>query len=89
MIDMGADELRACKDAAELLENYRSFGPMVGEAIAAFKRIGECIEDPTPEKVDEAKGLIGRLLAEIGPYQGYVPSVAAALEKLKKWSEQA
>jgi len=84
---MGTDELRACKDATDLLENYRGFGPMVGEAIGAFKRIGECIEDPTPEKVDEAKDLIGRLLAEIGPYQGYVPSVAVALEKLKVWSE--
>ena len=86
---MGTDELKACKDAADLLENYRSFGPMVGEAIKVFKRIGECIEDPTPERVEEAKGLIGRLLAEIGPYQGYVPSVAVALEKLKKWSESA
>ena len=84
---MGADELRACKEAADLLENYRSFGPMVGEAIAAFNRISECIEDPTPEKADEAKDLIGRLLAEIGPYQGYVPSVVVALEKLKTWAE--
>lgn len=84
---MGTDELKACNDAADLLENYRSFGPIVGEAIKAFKRIGECIEDPTPEKVDEAKDLISRLMAEIGPYQGYVPSVAVALEKLKNWSE--
>ncbi len=84
---METDELRTCKDAADLLENYRSFGPMVGEAIAAFKRIGECIEDPTQEKVKEAKDLIGQLMKEIGPYQGYVPLVAVALEKLKKWSE--
>ena len=81
--------MRACKDAVDLLENYRSFGPMVGEAITAFKRIGECIEDPTQEKVDEAKDLIGRLMKEIGPYQGYVPSVAVALDKLKKWSDSA
>ena len=86
---MGTDELKACKDAADLLENYRSFGPMDGEAIAAFKRIGECIEDPTSEMVDEARDLITRLLAEIGPYQGYIPSVAIALEKLKIWSESA
>ncbi|MBT3284029.1 hypothetical protein HN807_06600 [Candidatus Bathyarchaeota archaeon] len=85
---MGTDELKACMDAVELLENYRSFGSMVGEAIVAFKRIEECIEDPTTEKKDEAKRLISRLSAEIGPYQGYVPSVAVALEKLKKWSEQ-
>lgn len=86
---MGTDELRACKDAADLLENYRSFGPLVGEAIAAFKRIGECIEDPTQEKVNEAKDLINQLTSGIGPYQGYVPSVAVALDRLKKWSESA
>ncbi len=86
---MENDELRACKDAADLLENYRIFGPMVGEAIAAFKRIGECIGDPTQEKVNEAKDLINQLTSGIDPYQGYVPSVAVALEKLKKWSESA
>jgi hypothetical protein len=46
-IDMENDELKACKDAADLLENYRSFSPMVADAIVAFKRIGECIDDPT------------------------------------------
>ena len=86
---MGTDELKACKDAADLLENYRRFGPLVGEAIAAFKRIGECIADPTQEKVNEAKDLINQLTSGIGPYKGYVPSVAVALDKLKKWSESA
>ena len=86
---METDELRACKDAADLLENYRSFSPMVGDAITAFKRIGECIEDPTQEKVTEAKDLIDQLTTGIGPYQGYVPSVAIALEKLTKWFESA
>jgi len=86
---METDEQRACKDAADLLENYRSFSPMVGDAITAFKRIGECIEDPTQEKVTEAKDLIDQLMTGIGPYQGYVPLVALALEKLRKWSESA
>ena len=86
---METDELKACKDAADLLENYRSFSPMVGDAIAAFKRIGECIEDPTQEKVTEAKDLIDQLTTGIGPYQGYVPSVAVTLEKLRKWAESA
>jgi len=86
---METDEQRACKDAEDLLENYRSFSPMVADAIAAFKRIGECIEDPTQEKVTEAKDLIDQLMTGIGPYQGYVPLVALALEKLRKWSESA
>ena len=72
----------------ELLENYRSFGPMVEEGLKAFKRIDECIVDPTPEQREEAKELIGQLMREIGPYQSYVPSVSQALEKLKKWSEE-
>ena len=85
---MNTEELRKCiSDAMALLENYRSFGPMVEDGLKAFKRIDECVVDPTPEQRAEAKELIGQLMREIGPYQGYVPSVAAALEKLKAWSE--
>jgi hypothetical protein len=85
---MSTDELRACiKDAMDLLGNYRSFGPMVEDGLKAFKRIDECIVDPTPEQRAEAKDLIAQLMREIGPYQGYVPTVAQALEKLKAWSE--
>ena len=86
---MATDELGTCiNDAMNLLENYKSFGPMVEEGIAAFKRINECIVDPTPEEREEAKGLIDKLMREIGPYQSYVPTVAQALEKLKAWSEE-
>ena len=60
---------------------------MVDEGIKAFNRIGECVVDPTPEQKAEAKELIDKLMKEMGPYQGYVPSVAVALEKLKAWSE--
>ncbi len=85
---MSTEELHTCiADAVVLLENYRSFGPMVDKVIKAFNRIGECVADPTPEQKAEAKELIGELMKEIGPYQSYVPSVALALEKLKKWSE--
>ena len=84
MIGLETDELRACKVAMDLLENYRSFGPIVGEAITAFKRISECIEDPTLKKVSETKDLINHLTSVIGPYQSYVPSVTFALEKVKK-----
>lgn len=81
--------MRTCiKDAIDLLENYRSFGPMVEEGIAAFKKIDECVANPTPEQRAEAKELIDKMLKEIGPYQSFVPSVAVALEKLKEWSAE-
>ncbi len=85
---MEVDKLRkSIANAMNVLENYRSFGPMVNEGIEAFKRIDECVAAPTPQLKEEAKGLIGKLNSEIGPYQGYVPSVAYALDELKKWSE--
>lgn len=89
MIIMGEEEIKACNDAAALLENYRSFGPMVGDAIEAFQTIGECVEASTQEKIEEAKELIDKLMGEIGPYRGYVPTVAEALEKLKAWADSA
>ncbi len=87
-MDMMEDELKACiTDAVKTLDNYRSFGPMVEKGISAFERINECITDPSDEEKAEAKDLINQLQEEIGPYQGYVPTVADALEKLKEWSE--
>lgn len=86
---METEKLRkSIANAMKVLENYRSFGPMVNEGIEAFKRIDECVAAPTPELKAEAKELIGKLNAEIGPYQGYVPSVAYALGELKTWSEE-
>ena len=83
---METDKLRkSIANAMKVLENYRSFGPMVNEGIEAFKRIDECIAAPTPELNAEAKVLIGKLMSEIGAYQGYVPSVAYALDELKTW----
>ena len=60
---MSKDELVKCvQDAIELLENYRAYGPMVEEGIAAFKRINECVIEPTTEATEEAKSLIARAL---------------------------
>ena len=85
---MSTDELRACiDDSIKLMENYKSFGSMVEEGIKAFQRIGECLVEPTEEQKAEVKELLAKLNKEIGPYQGYVPSVANAIEKLTAWSE--
>ena len=86
---MSNDELEKCiKDALELLENYRAYGPMVEEGIAAFKKINECVVEPTPEATEEAKSLIAEMQRQIGPYRSMVPQVSIALDKLKEWSQE-
>ena len=85
---MENEELRKkIRDAVVLLENYRSFGPMVGEGIDALNRIDACVAEPTPERVAEAKRLFEGLHREIGPYQSYVPTVALALQEFNEWAK--
>jgi len=85
---MENEELRKkIRDAVTLLENYRSFGPMVGEGIDALNRIDACVAESTPERVVEAKRLLEGLNREIGPYQSYVPTVALALQELNEWAK--
>jgi hypothetical protein len=83
---METEDLRKkIRDAVALLENYRGFGPMVGDGINALNRIDACVAEPTPERVAEAKSLLESLNREIGPYQAYVPTVALALQELNMW----
>ncbi len=82
------DLVKCVEDAIKLLENYRAFGPMVEEGIAAFKKINECVTDPSPEAVAEAKNLIDEMQRQIGPYKAMVPEVAVALDKLSEWSKR-
>jgi hypothetical protein len=83
---MDSTELRnRINEAVAILENYRGFGPMVGDGIDALHRIDACVAEPTPERVAEAKDLLEGLNREIGPYRGYVPTVAQTLQELKKW----
>lgn len=76
---------KGIKEAIAVLENYRGFGLMVGEGIDALKRIDTCVAEPTPERVAEAKGLLEGLNREIGPYRGYVPTVAQTLQEINTW----
>ena len=86
---MSNDELLKCvQDAIELLDNYKSYGPMVEEGIAAFKRINECVVEPTTEATTEAKSLIAEMERQIGPYRSMVPQVSIALDKLQEWSKE-
>ena len=79
--------MKCVEDAIRLLENYRSFGPIVEEGIAAFKKINECVIEPTPETIAEAKTIINEMQRQIGPYKAMVPQVAEALDKLSDWSK--
>ena len=79
--------MKCVEDAIRLLENYRSFGPIVEEGIAAFKKINECVIEPTPETIAEAKTIINEMQRQIGPYKAMVPQVAEALDKLSEWSK--
>ena len=82
------DLVKCVEDAIKLLENYRAFGPMVEEGIAAFKKINECVISPTPEAVAEAKTMIVEMQRQIGPYKSMVPQVAEAIDRLDKWSKE-
>lgn len=85
---METEDLRKkIRDAVILLENYRDFGPMVGEGIDALNRIDACVAEPTEERVAEARSLLENLNREIGPYQSYVPTVALALQELNEWAK--
>lgn len=86
---MSNDELVKCvNEAIALLENYRAFGPMVEEGISAFKKINECVLEPTPEAISTAKTMIAEMQRQIGPYKSMVPQVALALDKLSEWSRE-
>jgi len=85
---MDTTELRnRIKDSVTILENYRSFGPMVNDGIDALNRINACVAEPTPERVAEAKSLLEGLKREIGPYRSYVPTVAQTLQELNTWAK--
>jgi Na+/phosphate symporter len=86
---MSNDELIRCvEDAIAILENYRSFGPMVEDGIAAFEKINKCIKEPTPEDVAEAKRAISEMQRQIGPYKSMVPQISLTLDKLSEWSKE-
>ena len=79
--------IKDIKDSRTTLEGLRSYGQMVEEAIKAFDKFESCVQEPTPEKVNEVKELHKILTREIGPYAGYVPIVAHTLSELTEWFE--
>jgi hypothetical protein len=85
---MDRDELRCrIRESVTLLEGYRSYSPMVDEAISSLLFIDDCMAEPTPRKMEKSRLLISKLVEEIAPYANYMPSLAATLNDLNRWFE--
>ena len=83
---MDAEDLRKNIETSKgTLENYRSYGQFVVDAINAFTRLDELIADPSPENLSEAMGIATELDRQIGPYKGFVPQISSTIEEILKW----
>ena len=85
-MDMDVENLRKDIETSKgILENYRTYGQFVVDAINAFTRLDELIADPSPDNVSEALGIATELDSQIGPYKGFVPQIALTIEEILKW----
>lgn len=83
---MDVGDLRKDIEASKvILENYRSYGQFVADAINAFTRLDELISDPSQENVSKALDIATELDSQIGPYKGFVPQIALTIEGILKW----
>jgi division protein CdvB (Snf7/Vps24/ESCRT-III family) len=71
-----------------ILENYRSYGQFVVEAIDAFTRLDELVADPTQENVSEALEIATEMNRQLGPYKSYVPQIANTIDEILKWLQE-
>ncbi|MCW3978190.1 MAG: hypothetical protein NWF12_00455 [Candidatus Bathyarchaeota archaeon] len=88
-MDLDVETLR--KDiefSKSILENYRSYGQFVVEAIDAFTRLDELVADPTQENVSEALEIATELNRQLGPYKSYVPQIANTIDEILKWLQE-
>ena len=69
----------------EMLVSFRGLDPRVEEGINNFRYIGECISDPSKERIAESRLLVSELKESIGPYRNFVPEVASTLEAVESW----
>jgi hypothetical protein len=87
---MDTGEMRnRIRNSIALLESYRSFSPMVDDGISSLRFIEDCVAEPTPRKMEEARLRLAKLVEAIGPYRSFVPEVASTLDMLTGWFEGA
>ena len=85
---MDAAEARArIRDCLGLLEGYRGFSLMVDGAIEDLRAMDDCVAEPTEEKLSASRRRLSRLLRDIDPYRGFVPSLSGNLDALAAWFE--
>jgi hypothetical protein len=72
-------------EVVEMLSSFRGLDPRVEEGINDFKYIGECISDPSEERIQRSKILVSELKEGIRPYRNFVPEVNSTLELVESW----
>lgn len=83
---METEEIRKkIRDAKTYLEDYRSYGSMVTEAIDALNRLDELVIDPSDEHLVEALTIAEELNKRLEPYRIYVPTLAEYMDQLLEW----
>ena len=73
------------KESKKVLEGYKWFGSMVGEAINALDEVDRYVDDPQPEAKDRIKGIVKEMQARLGGYASFVPVLVETLKKLDTW----
>ncbi len=71
-----------------VLENYRSYGQLVVDAINTFTRLDELIADPSKENVSEALEIASEMNRQLGPYKSFVPQIANTIDEILKWLQE-
>lgn len=71
-----------------VLENYRSYGQLVVDAIDAFTRLDGLIADPSEENVSEALEIASEMNRQLGPYKSFVPQIAHTIEEILLWLQE-
>jgi len=75
------------KESKKVLEGFRWFGSMVGDAITALDEIDRYVDDPQPEGKDRITGIVKEMQARLGGYASFVPVLVETLKKLDTWLE--
>jgi ubiquinone/menaquinone biosynthesis C-methylase UbiE len=69
------------------LEENRSQGQAVVEAIDSLNRLEEIVEDPTDEDVKEVIAIMRGLMPKIHNLKEYAPSIDETMDLLRQWAE--
>lgn len=72
-------------ESKALLEDYRSEGQFVMDAIDALNRLDGLLAEPTDENLAKTVDIIEKLKLEIDRLKGCVPSVADTVDQLDRW----